>query len=227
MNFQGYYTPNITGSTSGTFNLPQWQEAERQRRLYEEFQKEQRLIQNDAVKAQKRAEIRLWELRNKEIQKESFREHQRAQYESLSISEAGEVFVETKNLQIQAQKRRICNFLSPSLVVLQKAEEEDERIYQIEFLMNQKYKYIYLLSQFADSGTYLLKKFHSVGAWIKAPNTAQEKKYARELIRFLVENHSCIQIVPVLRGWVCMKNQGYVYIKEDVLIWEDFLKKAK
>lgn len=227
MYYQGDYTPNITGSTSSTINLVQWQEEERQRRFYEELQREQRMIQNDAAKAQKRAEIRLWELRNKEMQKESFREHQRAQYESLSISETGEVFMETKNLHIQAQKRQICNFLSPNLVVLQKAEDEEERIYQIDFWMNQKNKYLYLLSQFADSGTYLLKKFHSVGAYIKAPNQAQEKKYARELIRFLMENHSCVQIVPVLRGWVCMNNQGYMYIKKDVPIWEDFLKKAR
>ncbi len=130
MYYQGDYTPNITGSTSSTINLVQWQEEERQRRFYEELQREQRMIQNDAAKAQKRAEIRLWELRNKEMQKESFREHQRAQYESLSISETGEVFMETKNLHIQAQKRQICNFLSPNLVVLQKAEDEEETSYE-------------------------------------------------------------------------------------------------
>lgn len=217
------YTPKVTGNTSGIYNWAQWQEQQHQRSLYEEYQKEQRMLANDAAKAQ----IRLSEFQEKERQKEYTRELRRAQYEALSISEAGMVTIETQNLQIQAKKRQVCNFTSPNLELLCKLGDEEDNIYQIGFILNQKQRYIYLLPELSEKGTYLLRKFNSVGACIMGATLAQEKRYAKELVRLLIENCLCRQIIPVQRGLICIKGGTPILVKEDILIWQDYMKRAK
>ena len=115
-------------------------------------------IQEEAVKMDLRNQKKLDFEQKKMALKEAERERKKAQCEVVCVDQNGEVFVETKNLQIAQSRRLVTNFTHPQIIILCRIMNPEENIYLFEFELNEEIQYAMLSPEKCGSPTYLRKK---------------------------------------------------------------------
>lgn len=154
--------------------------------LAEEQEKMQLRIQEDATKMDIRNQKKLYLEQQKMLLKEAERERKKAQCEVVCVDQNGEVFVETKNLQIAQSRRLVTNFTHPKIIILCRIMNQEENIYLFEFDLNEEIRYAMLCPEKCGSPTYLRKKIAASGGYVMGNTPAKQKEYLAQLITILI-----------------------------------------
>ncbi|HIV38418.1 MAG TPA: hypothetical protein H9747_05380 [Candidatus Blautia stercorigallinarum] len=174
--------------------------------LAEEQEKMQMRIQEDATKMDIRNQKKLYLAQQKMLLKEAERERKKAQCEVVCVDQNGEVFVETKNLQIAQSRRLVTNFTHPKIIILCRIMNQEENIYLFEFDLNEEIHYAMLCPEKCGSPTYLRKKIAASGGYVMGNTPAKQKEYLAQLITLLISHAKEKIYLPDDRGWYLDEN---------------------
>lgn len=179
------------------------------------------------VRTIEKEKIRLAAAQMRSLQKEEEKELKKTLYEEIQMLENGELCVVTKNLRVEAIPRKVTNMTWPSLTVLRRAINSHEKIFEIHCQVAQKDCRLFLESNSVGSGTYLIRKFASVGVTFLLQTTALQKKFATQLIAVLLKNRKGEKMLPEMVGWMKKGDGTYVFIEKREETWEYVKEKSK
>lgn len=156
----------------------------------------------------------------KEYLKEVSIERRKAQYEELLITGEGVPVIHTCNLTFMAPRRRICNFIQPTLerCVCIKNQEVHYRFCCIK---NGKKAEFYCSGYKSGNLQYLWRKFCTAGCEFYAPKLSCQKNYLHKLWFYLLNNMQKDIWVPQHRGWQYDQNGKIIFVDEGVVLWEE------
>lgn len=183
-------------------------------------------IAEEDYKQERRLQRNISYLQQKFIIAEEERERKKSQCDLLSIDESGNIRVETTNLRIDANARKIANFTHPEITILERLENETEKVYLFSCNMLDDLRYAMFDYTKCGSPTYILKKWAAIGAEIFAPTLAMKKVYALQMLTLLLQKSNIRIQLPDRRGWYTDKN-GKIQFFEGRWTWEEALKCAK
>ncbi len=194
--------------------------------LAAEQEKMQLRIQEDATKMDIRNQKKLYLEQQKMLLKEAERERKKAQCEVVCVDQNGEVFVETKNLQIAQSRRLVTNFTHPKIIILCRIMNQEENIYLFEFDLNEEIRYAMLCPEKCGSPTYLRKKIAASGGYVMGNTPAKQKEYLAQLITILISKAKEKKYLPDCRGWYLDENRKLGFFCGR-WTWEEALECAK
>lgn len=205
--------------------------------LNEQYMLNQLEIGKTVAKSQIEVEKAVWkqhllnqekiDFEQKKIRLQEYRkEMQKAKYEEVYFIAQGEIEVRTKNLLVDAPKRRLSNFQFKNIFRL-KSTDGNDNFYLLELFANMKNIQVFLNGEKVGKPDYLMKKITEVGGEIYA-----NKRRERENILIALWTKMCSLcektiIIPSHIGWIRDGNKGYKFIEKEDLLWEDIVKKAK
>lgn len=184
-----------------------------------------RAAEND-YKQERRLQRNLSYLQQKAFLSEEERERKKSQCDLLSIDDGGNIRVQTTNLRIDANARRVANFSHPEILIFERLENEEEKVYLFCCNIQKDEKYTMLDYTKCGSPTYIIKKFATIGAEIFAPTLAVKKQYALQLVTLLIQNAERREKLPDCRGWY-ETECGEIRFFQRRWTWEEALKCAK
>lgn len=166
-------------------------------------------------------------LQQKSLLAEEERERKKSQCDLLSVDESGNIRIQTTNLRINANARKVANFTNPEITILERLENEMEKLYLFNCNMSDDdLRYAMLDYTKCGSPTYVLKKWAAIGAEILAPTLAVKKQYALQLLALLIHNSNRRIKLPDRRGWYVDENDEIKFFQER-WTWEEALRCAK
>lgn len=179
-------------------------------------------VAEDDCKQERRLQRKLQFLQQKSFLAEEDRERKKSQCDLLSIDESGNIRVQTTNLRIDANARKVANFTQPEITILERLENETEKIYLFTCNMLDDLRYAMFDCTKCGSPTYVLKKWAAIGVEIFAPTLAVKKKYALQLMTLLIHNANRREKLPDRRGWYIDEN-GKLQFFQGRWTWEEAL----
>lgn len=177
-------------------------------------------------RAREKARIRLCEAECRSLQKEEDQERKKAQYNELQVTDTGQIQLITRNLRIEANPRSVTDLTNPSITILTRAKNIDEKIFLFTGYVGKDKKEIYLDAKKIGSGSYLIKKFVSKGVTFKLSITMQ-KMFAIQLICVLLNNYSVEKLLPEMPGWMRWPDGRYTFVEQEDLTWEYIQQRIK
>lgn len=183
-------------------------------------------VAEDDYKQEHRLQRKLQFMQQKSLMAEEERERKKSQCDLLSIDESGIIRVQTTNLRINADARRVANFSHPEILVFERLKNDAEKIYL--FCCNIQGDIRYALFDYTKCGspTYIIKKIAAIGAEIFAPTLAEKKKYVLQLVTLLIQNAERREKLPDRRGWYTDEN-GELHFFQGRWTWEEVLECVK
>ena len=183
-------------------------------------------IAEEDYKQERRFQRQISYLQQKSFLAEEERERKKAQCDLLSIDDGGNIRVQTTNLRINVDERRVANFSNPEISIFERLENAEEKIYLFNCNIQEDVRYTMLDYTKCGSPTYILKKWTSIGAEIFAATLAVKKQYALQLVTLLIQNAERREKLPDRRGWYETEN-GEIRFFQGRWTWEEALKCAK
>lgn len=191
-----------------------------------EQSKVQLRVCEDDVKQQNRMRWQLEKLKAKSLIKEEERERKKSQYDVISVTNDGKLYIETENLLIHTEARKMANFEHPEIIVFRQVQNPERELFQFMCDINSNLKTIFFAAEECGSANYLLKRLSSIGAEIFAPTLAMKKKYALQLFSLLFSNTKEEYMLPERRGWY-LDLQGKLVFFQGKWSWEEAAKCVK
>lgn len=174
--------------------------------------------QGEIIRATERENIRLEGAQKRSLQREEEKERERAIFQEIQLGENGELRVVTKNLRVDSTPRQVANMTWPLLTVLRRARDISEKIFEVQCQVAAREQSIFLDAERVGSGTYLLKKFASIGV-VFLNSTVSEKKLAIQLVALLFRVSRDEKLMPEMVGWMKKKEGTYVFVEEEKDTW--------
>lgn len=174
------------------------------------------------IKSQGQAE-REWQ---KMCSREARKENELAQYQEVIVDVSGEIYCITKNLNIRSEKRRIFNFKVKGMIRVVSVEG-DSGIWIFRFTIGGKEKCCVMEEKHIFDIKYITRKLGTCGGVIYASSPRKKQDYAEKIMSHLMESSRETFTVMKHLGWTKQKNGEFVFIEEEELLWQSFLKKAK
>lgn len=203
------------------YNPGQWQEKQAV-----DFYEDCREIEKERAKAAVRESVKLEAARCRQQFKEAEEERKRSICEEVQILSSGELQIVTRNLLVDAKPRHFTNMETPRLTILKRIEDETEKIYLVECEASGRGVQVFLSSDKAGNGTYILRKFASAGIWFSHP-TANTKKIAVRIICALMEGPVEEHWLADCAGWMKRPDGKFIFIDEEAITWEKARKFVK
>ncbi len=183
-------------------------------------------IAEEDCKQERRLQRKLQFLQQKSFLAEEECERKKSQCDLLSIDESGNIRIQTTNLRIDANARKVVNFTHPEITILERMENETEKIYLFTCNMVDDLRYAMFDYTKCGSPTYVLKKWAAIGAEIFAPTLAVKKQYALQLLALLIHNANRRKKLPDRRGWYVDENDEIKFF-QGRWTWEEALRCVK
>lgn len=196
-----------------------------QQRENEKMREAQREIWKAVAKAEAIEQTRLNFAAAKLRMKEEEAERKKQIFEQIGIDEYGNITVITKNLTISPKKRSLCNMKSPELTKLVRVKAQEDCIFCMSCLVNEKWKKIYLAEEKLGNGGYILKKITSAGGIFYLEKQSACKRFAVDLISGLLPGAKEV-FVPDTPGWMKLPSGKFKFVEED-LSWKWIQKKSR
>lgn len=162
----------------------------------------------------------------KDILYQKVMEKRKEQVEEVAIRGDGDLEIVTLNLDIDAKKRRVCNFKHPCLTRLYSSCDIGE-YFALECEVESRKKEIFLSEEKMGDPVYLLKKLNSKGCEIYASSRKLQKEYVLKILVLLRNNCSRDCCIPDEHGWRTLPDGTLEFVEEDKAIWEDIKTWAK
>ncbi len=195
-------------------------------KIYELQAASQIRMAEDDYKNNGRLQRQAFCLRQKSLAAEEERERKKAQCDLLSIDESGNIRVQTTNLRIDANARKVTNFTQPQIVVFERLGNDMQKIYMFFCSIQTEDRFVMLDSRECGSPTYILKKISSIGAEIFAPTLAMKKQYALQLMALLLQTRDTPRKLPERRGWY-KDESGKIQFFVGRWTWEEAMECTK
>ena len=146
-------------------------------------------------------------LYQKKIQiREAERERKKSQIDLVELSQDGILTVRTKNLQMDAPIRMVCNFFHPEIVIYKRCKNPEEVMYQLHFELSKTIKFVWLKKENVGNSSYIMKKITATGGQIMGENVAKRKEYAIQIVSLAIINAHTEIFIPDDRGWYIDEN---------------------
>lgn len=165
--------------------------------------------------------------------KEAIAEKKRGIYEEIEVSPDGTILIQTKNSAIDTMPRSITNMAMPKLTRYIRMGNPCEAAYELHVTVGNSERLAYLADNNISSGTYLLRKLKACGVSIYKDKEAEQKKFAVDLIAFLISRGIGEEPIPDDAGWTFFPNtfgsseDTYKFYKEEDLTWKQLMNLAK
>lgn len=171
---------------------------------------------NDAkmALAYRKAELQEWK-----------KERQKARYESVAISENGEIQRTVQNAFVKVPDYNCVNFQFVQLRTVI-STEGDEGIYQLQLQIGKAVKVIILDSEKIGNPAYFFRKLIESGGVIFMSKKRERENFLIHLWALLLSLCKAKIIVPAHVGWNIFQGK-YKFVEEGDMLWEDLLKLAK
>ena len=183
-------------------------------------------IEKDMQKAYNHKAIQLAYDETKERQRQRTAENKKKQTDEVAFRENGELEIVTVNLDIEAKKRKVCNFIHPKLTRLY-TEGESEEFFVLECVVGGRETEVFFSAEKAGDPLYLLKKLNAKGCEICAPSRRLQEEYATKIWALLLNTSSSECNVPSEYGWRILPDGTMEFIDENAMLWRDIKKWAK
>lgn len=183
-------------------------------------------IAEEDYKQERRLQRNISYLQQKSIIAEEERERKKAQCDFLSIDDNGNIRMQTTNLRINVNARRVANFSHPEITIFERLKNENEKIYLFSCNILDDLRYVMFDYTKCGSSTYILKKCAAIGAEIFAPTLAIKKRYALQMLALLLQKPNARIKLPDRRGWYIDEN-GKLQFFQGRWTWEEALKCVK
>lgn len=197
-----------------------------QQRENEKMREAQREIWKAAAKAEAIEQTRLNFAAAKLRMKEEEAERKKQIFEQIGIDEEGNITLITKNLTISPKKRSLCNMKSPALTKLVRVKAQEDCIFCMSCLVNEKWEKIYLAEEKLGNGGYILKKITSAGGIFYLEKQSACKRFAVDLISILLLGAKEV-FVPDTPGWMKLPSGKFKFVEEEDLSWKWIQKKSR
>lgn len=196
------------------------------RRQQEYYQKKQMDYEYELAKANMLNAARM-DLAVKKVQLQEYRRAVRkAEYEKMTITQDGDLKIQTKNAIVELQERKLANFCFKEIFCL--INSDGETGFFLLFLQSGERKMQVVLDESKiGKYTYIKRKLHEVGARFYSKKKSEEEKYVMGFWEHLCSQNKKKLMIPTHFGWIQDENGQLKFIKEGEILWKDILKKAK
>lgn len=184
-------------------------------------------MQKEIAKANIKVESQLRVASEKMRMREANQQRRKSQFESVEISDTGEVLLKTQNTLIDSIPRRLTNLRCPVLTELRNFERQKEKLYVLECSVNSVNKTLFFNEEKVGNPTYILKKIRSIGGIVFADLQSDEKKYVLRFWGMLVLLHREIIWLPERGGWFEDGTHKIRFCREGSLTWREAEELAK
>ena len=178
-------------------------------------------VQKDAAIGSQRQTRQMQLIGFRALEKEKEMEIRRQQVEVVTIDVNGSLSVQTQNLRIEAQPRKVANFVYAGFAELRSAEN-DERLFVLQIKINGTLKNVLILPNKIGSATYVLRKLREQGGEIYAFSSAEKKNYICQIMATLMTRNYEIRRIPKFREWFLDDGEIKFYNRE--LTWREAKK---
>lgn len=162
----------------------------------------------------------------KELYRQKVTENKKKQIDEVILKMDGKLEIFTKNLNIEATPRYVCNFLYPKLTRLYTAGENNI-LYALDVIVSRQEKRILLDNMKVGDPHYLLKKLNANGCEIYAASRRLQKDYVIKIWAILVNACESDCEVPSNYGWQMLESGKWIFVDENSMIWEVLKKCAQ
>lgn len=199
------------------------QELRRQREYY---LKKQMDYEYELAKANMLNAARM-DLAVKKVQMQEYRRAVRkAEYEKMTITQDGDLKIQTKNAIVELQERKLANFCFKEIFCLINSDGETG-FFLLSLQSGERKMQVVLDESKIGKYTYIKRKLHEVGARFYSKKKSEEEKYLMGFWEHLCSQSKKEVMIPTHFGWIQDENGQPKFIKEGEILWKDILKKAK
>ena len=182
-------------------------------------------IEKDRQKMINRKEVQIAYDNARDLRRQAVAEKKKQQTDEVAFRENGELEIVTVNLDIEARKRKLCNFTHPKLTRLY-TEGEREEFFVLECVVGGRETEVFISAEKAGKPAYLLKKLNAKGCEIYASSRRLQEDYTIKLWTLLLHTSTCECCVPTTYGWHTLPDGSMEFIDENTTLWEDIKKWA-
>lgn len=199
------------------------QELRRQREYY---LKKQMDYEYELAKANMLNAARM-DLAVKKVQLQEYRRAVRkAEYEKMTITQDGDLKIQTKNAIVELQERKLANFCFKEIFHLINSDGETG-FFLLSLQSGERKMQVILDESKIGKYTYIKRKLHEVGARFYSKKKSEEEKCVMVFWEHLCSQSKKELMIPTHFGWIQDENGQPKFIKEGEILWKDILKKAK
>ncbi len=196
------------------------------RRQQEYYQKKQMDYEYELAKANMLNAARM-DLAVKKVQLQEYRRAVRkAEYEKMTITQDGDLKIQTKNAIVELQERKLANFCFKEIFCLINSDGETG-FFLLSLQSGERKMQVVLDESKIGKYTYIKRKLHEVGARFYSKKKSEEEKYVMGFWEHLCSQNKKKLMIPTHFGWIQDENGQLKFIKEGEILWKDILKKAK
>lgn len=178
-------------------------------------------VQKDAAIGSQRQTRQMQLIGFRALEKEKEMEIRRQQVEVVTIDLDGSLSVQTQNLRIDAQPRKVANFVHAGFAEL-RSTEHDEHLFLWQIKINGTLKNVLILPNKMGSATYVLRKLREQGGEIYASSPAEKKNYIGQITAKLMSCDYEISRIPPFREWFF--DDGKIKFYNRKLTWKEAKK---
>lgn len=197
-----------------------------QQKEQSEIRRDMREIEKVRLKSEIAENIRIQAQQIRRENKERADERKRGMYETVEITQSGEVRVVTKNLSVPTIPRIISNIQNPKGEIIIRYTNPLQKVFLLSCRIGEEESNTYFKGDEIGNGTYVLKRMNASGINIWGESLAKKKKFAVELLNvlFCQAQRSNVADSP---GWIKTKEGSFLFVEENALTWEYLLEVLK
>ena len=153
------------------------------------------------------------------------KEKQKARYESVAISENGEIQRTVHNAIVEVPDYKCVNFQFIQLSTMV-STDGDRGLYQLQIQIGKKLKRIILYEKKMGNPTYFFRKLTEAGSVILITKKRERENLMIHLWSLLLSLCESEYIVPTHVGWVAFQGK-FRFVEEEEILWKDLSEQAK